>query len=380
VTVSGGTVIITGASGLIGAAAAARLASDFTVVAFDNPGPPHPPPGIETVGVDLTSDDSVRDGFRRVRERHGSRVASLLHFGAYYDFRGRPSPRYDEINVRGTERLLREASSGEVEQFVFASTMIVHAPCPPGRRIDEGSPLGPKWDYARSKLAAEQRLRASHGPIPLVILRIGCVYDAMAHHVLLAQQIRRVAERRLTGRVFPGDPSHGQAYLHLDDLLDALVRVVRRRRELPPESTLLLGEPDVPGYVEIQRELGRLLHGEDWPTRRIPKPLARFGARLQALWPLGDGSFIRPWMIDLADDHYALDITRARQLLGWEPHHSLRAELPELVAALRADPARWYRENDLEPPRHLEATDHRTSRCATGRPDRRDGDGWRALT
>jgi hypothetical protein len=29
-------------------------------------------------------------------------------------------------------------------------------------------------------------------------------------------------------------------------------------------------------------------------------------------------------MVDLVDDHYALDLRRARELLNWNPRHSLR--------------------------------------------------------
>ena len=57
--------------------------------------------------------------------------------------------------------------------------------------------------------------------------------------------------------------------------------------------------------------------------------------------------FIKPWMIDLSDDHYALDISRARTLLGWEPRHSLRNTLPTMLNDLKSDPAGWYQENDL---------------------------------
>ena len=64
--------------------------------------------------------------------------------------------------------------------------------------------------------------------------------------------------------------------------------------------------------------------------------------------------FIKPWMIDLADDHYALDITKARNVLGWEPKQSLRRTLPKMVAALKSDPVKWYRQNKLEPPSWLE--------------------------
>ncbi len=53
-------------------------------------------------------------------------------------------------------------------------------------------------------------------------------------------------------------------------------------------------------------------------------------------------------MIDLADDHYALDVTRAEQLLGWRPRRSLRETLPRMIAALRADPEAFYRLNRLE--------------------------------
>jgi hypothetical protein len=73
--------------------------------------------------------------------------------------------------------------------------------------------------------------------------------------------------------------------------------------------------------------------------------------------PFGKDPFIKPWMIPRADDHYALDITRARETLGWEPRRSLRVTLPTMVAALKADPLGWYRENELDPPGRLKRDD-----------------------
>jgi nucleoside-diphosphate-sugar epimerase len=346
-----GVVVVTGGSGRLGGAAALRLqAAGYDVVAFDRAGPPEPPAGVETVPVDLASDEAVREAFAAVRARHGGRIASVLHFAAFYDLSGAPGPKYDEINVHGTRRLLEALGPFAVEQFVFASTMIVHAPCEPGGRITEDAPLAPKWEYPRSKRDAEDLLRARHGPIPLVILRLASVYDERTEHPLLAEQFRRVAERRLSGRFYPGDPARGQAYLHREDLLDAIGRVVDRRATLPPETILLLGEPEVPGYGAIQEALGRLLHGTPWPSRRIPKALAKLGARALAWGPGGEGFAIRPWMIDLADDHFALDVGRARATLGWEPRRSLLRELPALVAAYRRDPPAWYRANGLTLP------------------------------
>jgi nucleoside-diphosphate-sugar epimerase len=123
---------------------------------------------------------------------------------------------------------------------------------------------------------------------------------------------------------------------------------------VPPELTLLIGESDPVRYGELQRDLGRLIHDEEWETREIPKPVAKTGAWVQDHLPLGEEAFIKPWMVDLANDYYALDITRARTQLGWEPRRSLRETLPKMVAALKADPAGWYRQNKLAPPSWLQ--------------------------
>lgn len=344
------TVLVTGSSGLIGAAVCNRFGRRFSVVGFDRYGPPHPPPSAECVCVDLTSDESVKEAFARVRAGYGERIASVIHLAAYYDFSGAPSEKYETVTVRGTERLLRALQRFDVEQFVFSSTMLVHAPCDPGQRIDEDWPLEPKWDYPKSKVETEELIRAQRGRIPAVLLRIAGVYDDRGHSIPLAHQIQRIYERQITSHVYPGDLARGQAFIHLDDLIDAIDRVVEKRRALAPESTFLLGEPETLSYGELQREFGRLIHNEDWETKHIAKSLAKTGAAVQDAVP-GQDPFIKPWMIDLADDHYALDISRARKALGWEPKRSLRETLPKMVQALKADPRKFYRDNKLgEPP------------------------------
>ena len=132
-----GVILITGSSGLIGSATCDRFGDTFRVIGFDREGPPQPPPSAECVCVDLSSDDSVRKGLERVRRGYGDRIESVIHLAAYYDFSGEPSPLYDEITVRGTNRLLRALHKFEVGQFIFSSTMLVHAPCQPG---ENGSP------------------------------------------------------------------------------------------------------------------------------------------------------------------------------------------------------------------------------------------------
>jgi nucleoside-diphosphate-sugar epimerase len=348
-----GTVIVTGSNGTIGDAVMRRFAGRFeSIVGFDRKSPKPPPPDCVYMPVEITSDESVQEGLRMVREHHGDHIASVIHLAAYYDFFGAPSTKYDEITVRGTGRLLRGLRDlgFHVEQFVFSSTMLVHRPAEPGQFINEDWPLEPTWAYPESKVRTEQLIREQRGDIPAVLLRISGVYDALCHSIPLAHQIQRIYERQFTSRLYSGSTSHGQSFMHLDDLLDAIELVVDHRAALPPDLPILLGEAEPLSYDEVQHTLARLIHGEHWETLEVPgplAPLAKAGVWLMEQLP-GADPFIKPWMIDRANDHYALDITRARNLLGWEPKRSLRETLPKMIAALKADPAGFYRENDLE--------------------------------
>lgn len=350
-------VIVTGSSGLIGYEVSERLVEQgFDVMGFDRPGVPHPPPDAMNIPFDLTDDESIRQAVQRVRSEYGSRISSVVHLAAYYDFSGEPSPLYDEVTVNGTRKLLDALKTFEVGQFIFSSTMLLHAPCLPGQKINEDWPLEPKWDYPQSKLKTEQLITAERGPVPVVNLRIAGVYDDACHSIPIAQQIKRIYERQLTSRVFPGDTSHGQAFVHLQDTVDAILKTVRRRQELSPDIAILIGEPETLSYQAVQEQLGHLIHDEDWRTTEIPKAVAKAGAWVQDKLPLGEEPFIKPWMIDLADDHYELDINRARALLGWEPKRRLGDTLPIMVAALKRDPVNFYEENKLELPSSLKET------------------------
>ena len=181
-----------------------------------------------------------------------------------------------------------------------------------------------------------------------MILRLAGVYDEQCRAAFVAQQIARIYERSPTSYLFAGDPESGQPYLHVEDLVEAVVRVVDRRRSLPTETVLLLGEPETYSYATLQRRIGELIHGQPWPTRSLPKDLVKAGAWLQDE-VLEQDPFIKAWMVDMADDHYALNIGRAHDLLGWAPRHRLLATLPEMIERLETDPPGWYRANKLNP-------------------------------
>jgi nucleoside-diphosphate-sugar epimerase len=348
-------ILITGAGGAIGRAAREALACRYRVVGMER----SCTDPSACVRIDLASDGLVHEAVSRIREVYGNRIACVLHLAAYFDLSGKPNPLYRSVNVEGTRRLLQALEGFEVEQFIYAGTMLVHAPTRPGIAIGEDWPTGPSWAYPDSKLAAEEVIRRHGGSIPFVLLRIAGVYTDRCGSTFLAHQIRRIYERQVSAHLYAADPAVGQSFIHMDDLIDLLVRLVDCRHELPPDLALLAGEPDIMSYEALQNRIAQLIHNDTrWVTRRVPRTFAKVGAWLQAHAEIlvpdaldqGEEPFIKPFMVDMADDHYEIDITRARTLLGWEPRCRLRDRLPEMVRALKADPVGWYREHRLVVP------------------------------
>lgn len=350
-------VLVTGSEGLIGDAIVRSLSSRYRIVGLDIARPTKDPVIEDFIDCDLTKDASVARALDTVRQRHGVHLSSVIHLAAHYDFSGKPSSLYKQLTVEGTGRLLAGLRSFQVEQFVFSSTLIVMEPADEeGEVITETSPVKPTWEYPRSKIWAERRIKQERGSIPAAILRIGGVYDRDCHAVPVAQQMSRIYEKKLESLFFPGDADHGQAFVHVEDLVECFQRVIELRSKLDSWELFLIAEPEVMSYAELQERLGELIHGKEWPAIRIPKAVAKAGAWVRERLA-GDGdTFIKPWMIDLADDHYPVSIARARSRLGWEPKHRLRDTLPEMAAALLRDPPYWYQINGLTlPDREKEA-------------------------
>ncbi len=347
-------VLMTGNSGLIGSRICQRLQDRYTLVGMDL----HPPRVEKNVHkwiqCDLTKDSSVRSALHETLEQFGDSLASVIHLAAYYDFSGEPSPLYNELTVEGTRRLLSGLKSFQhVGQFVFSSSLLVMKPCELGQQLTEESPTQAEWEYPQSKLDAERVIQEEHEDIPTVILRLAGTYDESGQSPPITQNIRRIAERQLESYVFPGDPDRGQTFVHLDDIAICVEQVVEKRTQLDDSLILLIAEDECLSYETLQDRIGELIYGEeDWPTIRIPKFVAKAGAwvKVQLADSAEEKPFIKPWMVDLADAHYPVDNSRARDLLGWQPSRSLSTTLPAMIAGLKQNPRKWYELNNLQVP------------------------------
>ncbi|WP_417515050.1 vitamin K epoxide reductase family protein [Minwuia sp.] len=368
-------ILITGAAGGIGSALSDAMSDAYHVVGMDLPDLVR---GTSLIGIDLTDDVSVSDAFDRFRERHGDRIASVIHLAAYFDFTGEKNPLYDAVNVDGTRRVLKALRDFEVDQFVYFSTMLVHAPCELGAMIDEQSPIEPGWAYPISKAEAEEAIAETRGDIPVVLLRLAGLYGPESAIPTLSHQIARIYERDPKSHLYAGDQRAGQALIHEEDLIELTRLTVAHRGDLPAWCPILAGETEVMSYADLQKEIGEQIHGEaDWATLTVPGAVAKAGAWVEVKsepivpddFDQGEPPFIRPFMVEMASDHFMLNTEKAFDLLGWRAKRRIRDELPKLIDSLKDDPAGWYDRNGILKPHWLEEADRKSDDADSIRAD-----------
>lgn len=159
-------VLVTGASGRIGGAIAARLSLRHPVTGFDlRPGP-------------LTSvTGDVRD--TALLAPLLADVDAVVHTASLHvpDLALRTAREFREINVEATRRLLAACGEAGVRRFVYTSTTSLYgeAMLPRGAAVwvTEALTPRPRDAYDETKLAAEEACReAARAGLPCVALRM----------------------------------------------------------------------------------------------------------------------------------------------------------------------------------------------------------------
>jgi len=170
-------VLVTGGTGALGPGLVRCLTdAGFSVRVFarDLPSPGALPEGIELLIGDLGDRECLRKAVEGVKLVF--HLAALLHIP-------NPAPElhseYWRVNVEGTRCVVEECEAAGVERLVYFSTISVYGPTV-GTCADEDTPPHPESIYAKTKLAAEDVVRAARNPRtggPLgVILRMAAIY------------------------------------------------------------------------------------------------------------------------------------------------------------------------------------------------------------
>ncbi|MGH8129524.1 MAG: NAD-dependent epimerase/dehydratase family protein [Steroidobacteraceae bacterium] len=180
-------VLVTGSSGRIGSAIAARLSLRHQVTGVDlRPGP------LTTAIADV--------GDTRQLASLCASADAVVHTAALHvpDLAARTKQEFREINVHATRRLLQACGEAGVARFVYTSTTSLYGDAllpPAGAAVwvtEELTPL-PRDIYDETKLAAEAACAdASRSGLPCVSLRISRCFEEEPRLVAIYRLYRGV--------------------------------------------------------------------------------------------------------------------------------------------------------------------------------------------
>jgi UDP-glucose 4-epimerase len=179
------TLVVTGATGLLGSALLPILADrDDDVVGLHRPGT-HPGPvrGVRWVAQDLTQ--PLSDGLP-------ARVDGVFHLAQSRRFREFPAGAVDvmEVNTMATTRLLEYCRESGGKTFVYASSGAVTGAGPAA--IDEHAPPAPSNLYAVSKYASELVVAQYQSVLAAHSLRYFFIYGPGQQAMMMPGIIGRV--------------------------------------------------------------------------------------------------------------------------------------------------------------------------------------------
>jgi nucleoside-diphosphate-sugar epimerase len=232
-------------------------------------------------------------------------------------------------NVDGSARAFEAAARAGVGAIVYASSVGVYAPGPKNRAVDESWPATgiPTSFYSRHKAAVEHGLdlfERDHPEIRVVRLRPGLIFKRAA-----ASGIRRLfagpllpsrlVQRRLVP-VLPAPAGLRFQAVHSLDVGEAYRRAVTR---------------DVRGPFNIASEptLDSAVLGQALSARPIQVPPSALRAIVDLTWRARLQPTSPGW-IDMALGVPIMDVSRAREELGWEPRRSSVDAFLELFEGL----------------------------------------------
>ena len=324
------SLLVTGAAGFIGSNLVQHLLNrwpDRQIVSFDlltysgnvaSLGPVLDHPRHTFVQGDICDRDAVRG----VLESHD--ITGILHLAAesHVDRSIVDPMAFVRTNVEGTVTLLQEAMTAwgdrQDVRFHHVSTDEVFGALGPTGYFDESTSYTPNSPYAASKAASDHFVRSWHETFGLPIVITNCTNN-YGPFQFPEKLIPVVLTRALAGQEIPvyGDGRNVRDWLFVEDHCDAIAMVFENG--VNGETYCVGGEAELSNLDlvhalldEVDTALGNV--------RGTSRDLVVFVTD-------------RPGH----DFRYAMDITKIREELGWNPRVVIGEGLARTV--------RWYLDN-----------------------------------
>jgi nucleoside-diphosphate-sugar epimerase len=311
-------ILVTGATGFVGRAVTAHLASAGapTRAAVRSPSAALPP-GVERQVVgDLDAAADWRPALRG--------VATVVHCAARVhvmrETAAGPLTEFRRVNVEGTLALARQAAAAGVRRFVFLSSIKVNGeatrPGQPFTALDAPAPADP---YGISKREAEDGLMAlsRETGLEMAIIRPVLVYGPG-----VKGNFRSLIRWLDRGVPLPlGGIHNKRSLVALDNLVDLVATCTRH--PAAAGGTFLVSDGEDLSTTELLRRTAAAL-GKRPRLLPVSAGMLSAGAAL-----LGRGEMAQRLVGSLQ-----VDITATRRTLGWAPVVSVDEALRRTVRAL----------------------------------------------
>jgi len=278
-------VLVAGATGFLGAALTARLARDGATFTGVSRG----------TGVDLTSWEEVEPlGGHDVIVNVAGRASVPASFDDPHGFH--------RANFLSTLNLL-ELARRTGARLVHAGSYVYGTPR--SLPVDESHPLAAHNPYAASKIASERLCADYHrdAGVAVTVLRIFNVYGPGQRAGFLVPTILDGIRART---IELADPAPRRDFVHLDDVVDALVRAIAW---------------DHDGFTAINVGSGRSVSVADLVEIAVRASGRDVRVRYE--------NVVRPG--EIAD--VVADVRKAAATLGWRPRVDLESGIATLVRA-----------------------------------------------
>jgi nucleoside-diphosphate-sugar epimerase len=236
-------------------------------------------------------------------------------------------------NVRATENLARAMKGRAIRRLVHVSSLAAAGPSLDGTPIGEDAAPHPLTHYGKSKLAAEDVVRAL---VPdAVIVRPPVVYGPRDTDVF------RILKPLTQGIAFElGGGERWFSAIYVKDLVEGLITAARAAEAAG--RTYFLANSKPVSWSELGAATARIIGGEGGRKARIlrvPVPVAYAAgwcAEMGAHLTRKPGILSREKVREAQCPYWTCDTRRAAEEIGFEARTPLEAGLAETLA--------WYRE------------------------------------
>jgi dTDP-glucose 4,6-dehydratase len=264
--------------------------------------------------VFVRGDVADQDMLQSTWAEHG--VREVVHFAAesHVDRSIMSSEPFIQTNVVGTQVLLDVAKAKGVDKYLQVSTDEVYGTLPedkPEEKFREDTPLAPNSPYSASKAAGDMLVRSYFHTFHMPLLTTRCSNN-YGPYCFPEKAIPLFVTNLMEGKKIPlyGDGLNVRDWLYVEDHCDAIWAVLNKGA--PGEVYNIGGNNELSNRQLVTKILEAM--GKTWD---------------EGVQQVKD----RPGH----DRRYAIDASKIKRELGWEPRHKFEN-------AIRAT-IQWYRDN-----------------------------------